>query len=191
MSAPFSLFSVLLGVDSDAQWTALTTLIHLSKALTAFEICQVVVVVLTVTRTIKSVVTGQAPLTMELRNIAGKKHKPMVVHAYITADAYKVSCKVSYKISCLRQEHVKVESRVSLLRCARSVLVHTSHYSPGKTNFRSPPKKRLPRTWYYYKIVETRKLPQISHSYARYFDVVSKNVYRTMTVCTLQYGEDI
>ena len=34
-----------------------------------------VVVVLTLTRIIKSVVTGQAPVTMELRNIPEKKHK--------------------------------------------------------------------------------------------------------------------
>ena len=34
-----------------------------------------VVVVLTLTRIIKSVVTGQAPVTLELRNTPGKKHK--------------------------------------------------------------------------------------------------------------------
>ena len=34
-----------------------------------------VVVVLTLTRIIKSVVTGQAPVTLELRNTAGEKHK--------------------------------------------------------------------------------------------------------------------
>ena len=50
----------------------------------------VVVVVLTFTRIIKSVVTGQAPVTLELlRNTpAGKTHtQPKVVHAYIAADA--------------------------------------------------------------------------------------------------------
>ena len=45
----------------------------------------VVVVVLTLTRIIKSAVTGQAPVTLELRNTPGKKHKPKVVHEYITA----------------------------------------------------------------------------------------------------------
>ena len=35
---------------------------------------QVVVVVLTLTRIIKSVVTGQAPVTLELRNNPGKTH---------------------------------------------------------------------------------------------------------------------
>ena len=39
------------------------------------------VVVLILTRIIKSVVTGQAPVTLELRNTPGKKHKPKVVHA--------------------------------------------------------------------------------------------------------------
>ena len=47
-----------------------------------------VVVVLTLTRIIKSVVTGQAPVTLKLRNNPGKNtNKPKVVHAYITADA--------------------------------------------------------------------------------------------------------
>ena len=52
----------------------------------------VVVVVLTSTRVIKSVVTGQAPVTLELRNTPGKAHtQPKVVHAYITADAIHAS----------------------------------------------------------------------------------------------------
>ena len=52
----------------------------------------VVVVVLTLTRIIKSMVTGQAPVTLELRNTPGKTHtQPKVVHAYITADAIHAS----------------------------------------------------------------------------------------------------
>ena len=49
----------------------------------------VVVVALTLTRIfIKSVVTGQAPVTLELSSTPGEKHKqPKVVHAYITTDA--------------------------------------------------------------------------------------------------------
>ena len=44
------------------------------------------VVVLTSTRIIKSVFTEQASVTLELSNTPGKKkHKPKVVHAYITA----------------------------------------------------------------------------------------------------------
>ena len=50
-----------------------------------------VVVVLTLTRIIKFVVTGQAPVTLELRNTPGKKHKPKVIHAYITAGAIRAS----------------------------------------------------------------------------------------------------
>ena len=51
------------------------------------------VVVLTLTRIIKSVVTGQAPVTLKLRNTPGKKHKQTnkVVHEYITADAIYAS----------------------------------------------------------------------------------------------------
>ena len=50
-----------------------------------------VVVVLTLTRMIKSVVTGQAPVTLGLRNTPGKKNKPKVVHAYVTATAIHAS----------------------------------------------------------------------------------------------------
>ena len=53
----------------------------------------VVVVVLTLTRIIKSVVTEQAPVTVKLRNTPEKKHKPKVVHAYITADAIHASAR--------------------------------------------------------------------------------------------------
>ena len=50
------------------------------------------VVVLILTRIIKSVVTGQAPVTLELRNNPGKNtNKPKAVHAYITADAIHAS----------------------------------------------------------------------------------------------------
>ena len=60
-----------------------------------YDVPQVVVddvVVLTLTRMIKSVVTGQAPVTLELRNTPGKNtNKPEVVHAYITADAIHAS----------------------------------------------------------------------------------------------------
>ena len=57
-----------------------------------------VVVVLTLTRIIKSVVIGQAPVTLELRNTPGKKHthKPKVAHAYIRADAIHASTRNIY-----------------------------------------------------------------------------------------------
>ena len=52
----------------------------------------VVVVVLTLTRIIRSVVTRHAPVTLELRNTPGKNtNKPKVVHAYITAEAVHAS----------------------------------------------------------------------------------------------------
>ena len=48
--------------------------------------------VLTLSRIIRSVVTGQAPVTLELKNTPGKKHKKTkAVHAYITADAIHAS----------------------------------------------------------------------------------------------------
>ena len=52
----------------------------------------VVVVVLTLTRIIKSVVTGQAPVTLELRNTPGKTHTTQGgARIYITADAIHAS----------------------------------------------------------------------------------------------------
>ena len=49
-------------------------------------------VVLTLTRMIKSVVTGQAPATLELGNAPGKNTtKPKVVHEYFTAEAVHAS----------------------------------------------------------------------------------------------------
>ena len=101
----------------------------------------VVVVVLTSTRTIKSVITGQVPVTLELRNTRVKKKiQPKVVHAYITADT-----------SCLYQKHINVKSGVSL-RCARSMPVHTYHYSRlEKQTIPIATQGTLPRmyhTWY-------------------------------------------
>ena len=47
----------------------------------------------------------------------------------------------SWRNSCLHQKHITVKSRVSL-RCARSILVHTPHYSRLKNRlYRLPPKK--------------------------------------------------
>ena len=96
-------------------------------------------VVFTLPRIIKSVVTGQAPFALELRNTPGKKHnKPKVVHAYITADAIH---------ACLHEKHIKVKSGVSL-RCARSILVHTSHYSRlEKPTTPLATQERLPRIY--------------------------------------------
>ena len=51
------------------------------------------IVVITLTRIIESVVTGQAPVTLEQRNTPAKKHKPKVVQGlgFITADAIHAS----------------------------------------------------------------------------------------------------
>ena len=76
------------------------------------------VVVLTLSRNIKSVVTGQAPVTLELRDTPGKN----------TTTQGGTRIYHSRRISCLHQEHIKVKSGVSL-RCARSIPVRTSHYS--------------------------------------------------------------
>ena len=51
---------------------------------------KVVVVVLTLTSIIKSVITGQAPVT-GAEEYPREKHKPKVVHAYIIADAIHAS----------------------------------------------------------------------------------------------------
>ena len=54
----------------------------------------VVAVVPTLARTTMSVVTGEAPVTLELRNTPGKnRDQPKVVHAYVTADAIHASTK--------------------------------------------------------------------------------------------------
>ena len=54
----------------------------------------VVVVVLTLTRITKSVVTGQAPATLEWKNTPGKKQsKPKVLHVHILAEASHASAK--------------------------------------------------------------------------------------------------
>ena len=103
---------------------------------------------------IKSAVTGQALVTLELRNTPGKKHKPKVVHAYITADAINAS----------GRSIQKVKSGVSL-RCARSILLHTSHYSRlEKPTIRLATQKRLPRiyyTWYLSLRVRTSDASQL------------------------------
>ena len=88
----------------------------------------IVVVVLTSTRIIKSVVAGQAPVTLELRNTPRRKHELKVVHAYITADAIHASAR----------NIEKVKLGISL-RCARSVLVHTSYYSRLEKTTTLPP----------------------------------------------------
>ena len=98
-----------------------------------------VVVVLTLTRIIKSVVTGQAPVTLELRNTPGKKTRT-------TRGSTRIYH--SWRNSCLHQKQLKVNSGVSQ-RCARSIPVHTSHYSClQKPTTPFPTQERLPRIHY-------------------------------------------
>ena len=83
-------------------------------------------------------VTGQAPVTPEWRNTPGKTYKQKMVHAYIVlvADAIHASAR---KLK-------KMKSGFSL-RCARSILVHTSHYSRlTKPTTPLATQKRLSRT---------------------------------------------
>ena len=97
-----------------------------------------VVVVLTLTRIIKSAVTtGQATVTLELRNTPGKNtNNRTVVHAsIITADAINASTSGTYKS--------EIGSQPTM---CRSILVHTSHYSRVETpTIPLAIKERLPR----------------------------------------------
>ena len=63
-------------------------------------------------------VTGQAPVTLELRNTPGKNTNNPRWYTHI-------SQLTQFKPP---PEHIKMKSGVSL-RCARSIRVHTSHYS--------------------------------------------------------------
>ena len=71
-----------------------------------------------------------------MRNTPGQKHKPKLVHAYITAEVIHASAR----------NIEKVKSGVSL-QCARSIrLVHKSHYSRlEKPTIPLPTQERLPR----------------------------------------------
>ena len=85
-------------MDSPAPRMFFRTCADESGAMLRFKSSFIVVhdiVVITLTRTIKSVVTGQAPVTLEWRNTPRKKTltKPKVVHAYIIADATNASAR--------------------------------------------------------------------------------------------------
>ena len=70
-------------------------------------------------------VTGQAPVTLELRNTPGKKHKPKVVHAYISELTQFMPPRERYKS--------KIGSQPTMCQ------VHTGAYvsllAPGKTDY--------------------------------------------------------
>ena len=60
----------------------------------------VAVVVLTLTLIVKSVVAGQAPVTLELRNTSGKQtYEQNVVQACITVDAIHAPTKNILKVT--------------------------------------------------------------------------------------------
>ena len=88
------------------------------KNQTVYIIVGVVVVVLTLTRLIKSVVTGQAPGTLELRKTPGKKTQTEGGTRIYTVGTIH---------ACARKKYM-LNSGVSV-RCARSILVHRSHFS--------------------------------------------------------------
>ena len=74
-----------------------TTLVGVSRDEIHLLLLMMILVVLTLTRIIKSVVSGQAPVTLELRNTPEKKHKQTKGGTridYITAaDAFHVSAR--------------------------------------------------------------------------------------------------
>ena len=77
-------------------------------------------------------VTGQAPVTLVLRNTSGKTHtQPTVVHAYITADA--IASPETYESEIGSQSTI----------CQVQAGAHVSLLTPGETTyyiFRLPPK---------------------------------------------------
>ena len=86
----------------------------------------VVGVVLTLTRIIKSVVTGQAPVTLELRNTPGKKHKQTkVVHAHGTQLTQFMHPPETYKC--------EIGSQPTMCQAHNGAYV--SLLAPGKTDY--------------------------------------------------------
>ena len=98
-----------------------------------------VVAVLTLTGIIKSVVTGQAPVTLELRNTPGKKHiqtkgGTLVYH--------------SWRSSCLRQKHIKSEIGSQPTMCQVHTGAYVSLLAPGKPTIPLATLENLPRIYY-------------------------------------------
>ena len=84
----------------------------------------IVVAVLTLTRIIiKSVVTGQAPVTLELRNTPGKKHKQ-------TKGGTRIYH--SWRNSYLHQNHIKSEIGSQPTMCQVYTGAYVSPLAPGK-----------------------------------------------------------
>ena len=95
------------------------------------EVLLLFVVVLTLTRIIKSVVTGQAPVTLELRNTPGKNTNNPRCYTHISQLTQFMPPPETNKSEIGSQ---------STMSCARSIPVHTSHYSRLQKLHRLPPK---------------------------------------------------
>ena len=82
--------------------------------------------VLTSTRIIKSVITGQAPVLLKLRNTPGKNtNQPKEVHIHITADAVHASARNIYKS--------EIGSQPTM--CQVHTCAYVSLLVPGKTDY--------------------------------------------------------
>ena len=95
-------------------------------------------VVLTLTRIIKSVVTGQAPVTLELRNTPEKKHKTnQRWHTHISQLTQFMPPTETYKS--------EIGSQPTMCQ------VHTGAYvsllAPGETDYTASHQERLPRIY--------------------------------------------
>ena len=86
----------------------------------AFLTIVVIAVVLTLTRIIKSVVTGQAPVTLELRNTPREKTQP-------TRRWYTHTSQLTQFMPPPEKYKSEIGSQPAM--CQVHVLVHTSHYS--------------------------------------------------------------
>ena len=83
-------------------------------------------------------VTGQAPVTLELRNTSGKNTYNPRCYTHISQLTQFMPPPETYK-----------SETGSSLRCARSMPAHTSHYSRlEKPTIPLATQKRLLRTWY-------------------------------------------
>ena len=81
----------------------------------------VVVVVLTLTRIIKSVVPGQIPVTLKLRNNPGKKHKQTKACMYVVLS---VTHKKNTSTAAKHQPDISYSNRAALAAAAAAAAAH-------------------------------------------------------------------
>ena len=79
-----------------------------------FWVGDVVVVVLTLSRIIKSVITGQAPVILEWENIPGQKHKQTKSGSYIIAEAILASAKTYVNKSVIGSQPTTREAQTGV-----------------------------------------------------------------------------